>query len=727
MFTVVIAEKNHIDAIREYDIFLKPLIEKSDVHFCEWRPEEDTLTFAVPKLREVVGNREEWRAIVVCDERGLREKNPFDRSKPVLPKYPELKIPDALRQNAQPEKIQPETVQPETAQGDTQASTVSGTQEGAAVEEKDRETGKVDSKTRAKLLDEAEEKYKADVEQYYEDLKRVKFEAFEKSSKEPLTRLATFLCHEEVMHGRNTDANEDLAFREYVAESIRKEELWQEILNSDADRDIVPPTEMICIAKRTLEEEKYDIETSWTTHVENQYSDFVDWNLYFGRMRYLVFDILPKSHMKYVQEYLKFLYTLLILAQNDPPSGALRANRVYSISCEDNREAMDRLLTVYDTKLAVTQDLLESKLRELEGTPREGISNHDMDVAFRTRVPVSFPEMGNVNTEALYSKPKELGMATDCPKDEFSVWAATFRASKKALSELLRQERKSLRLATEETKLLNTPDYDRARFLDDAQLEEVEQYTNQQEKEMVAVETRDFADMSEYLKKMEERDKIIRKAIDTRMTRTTTIVVGIAAILIYLLGFVPLLFNNLSTDKTKITTFVLFTAVTVIMLVIAIVRLIVSRNQMRKLFAEFNECMRGIYDDINLTEDRFCEYLSHACTAMKGFSVVEYRKQYDAPETLKMRVFRKHIEDIKRSREELRAVFGSVFSDTCVVDGDKIRPYEYNFERPVDFVYTIPFEEDKVTRLEYMQTGNYIQIPIDFLKKIEVRREELYE
>ena len=189
MFTVVIAEKNHIDAIREYDIFLKPLIEKSDVHFCEWRPEEDTLTYAVPKLREVVGNREEWRAIVVCDERGLREKNPFDRSKPVLPKYPELKIPDALRQNAQPEKIQPETVQTETAQGDTQASTVSGTQEGVAVEEKDRETGKVDSKTRAKLLDEAEEKYKADVEQYYEDLKRVKFEAFEKSSKEPSCNL----------------------------------------------------------------------------------------------------------------------------------------------------------------------------------------------------------------------------------------------------------------------------------------------------------------------------------------------------------------------------------------------------------------------------------------------------------------------------------------------------------------------------------------------------------
>ena len=43
MFTVVIAEKTHIDSIQEYKVFLKPFIDDARVVFCEWRPEEKTL------------------------------------------------------------------------------------------------------------------------------------------------------------------------------------------------------------------------------------------------------------------------------------------------------------------------------------------------------------------------------------------------------------------------------------------------------------------------------------------------------------------------------------------------------------------------------------------------------------------------------------------------------------------------------------------------------------
>ena len=41
MFTVIIAEKEHIDRIREYDVFLKPFADLRRVALCRWEPQED--------------------------------------------------------------------------------------------------------------------------------------------------------------------------------------------------------------------------------------------------------------------------------------------------------------------------------------------------------------------------------------------------------------------------------------------------------------------------------------------------------------------------------------------------------------------------------------------------------------------------------------------------------------------------------------------------------------
>ena len=79
MFTVVIAEQEHISAIEEFHMFLQPLLASTQVAFCQWVPDGAALDDMVPQLRKTVNRREEWRAIVVCDEGGLKQQNPFNR------------------------------------------------------------------------------------------------------------------------------------------------------------------------------------------------------------------------------------------------------------------------------------------------------------------------------------------------------------------------------------------------------------------------------------------------------------------------------------------------------------------------------------------------------------------------------------------------------------------------------------------------------------------------
>ena len=79
MFTVIIAEKEHIDRSREYDIFLSPFADHRHIALCRWYPEKDTLAEAVPELRET-GARIEELTLKIKHVAAYRQLKPiYDR------------------------------------------------------------------------------------------------------------------------------------------------------------------------------------------------------------------------------------------------------------------------------------------------------------------------------------------------------------------------------------------------------------------------------------------------------------------------------------------------------------------------------------------------------------------------------------------------------------------------------------------------------------------------
>ena len=58
---------------------------------------------------------------------------------------------------------------------------------------------------------------------------------------------------------------------------------------------------------------------------------------------------------------------------------------------------------------------------------------------------------------------------------------------------------------------------------------------------------------------------------------------------------------------------------------------------------------------------------------------------------------------------------------------DIANSYPYDFTRPVDFHYPLPFELTKNTHIEFLEKGNMVEIPVDFIQCMRVRREDLYD
>ena len=75
--------------------------------------------------------------------------------------------------------------------------------------------------------------------------------------------------------------------------------------------------------------------------MEQQYRRFPDWNLYFDKMRYLVFDLPPENYQEaYPFDYLRLLSSLMLLAGQEIPGGCLRPGRLYRLECENDDAAL---------------------------------------------------------------------------------------------------------------------------------------------------------------------------------------------------------------------------------------------------------------------------------------------------------------------------------------------------------------------------------------------------
>ena len=140
MFTVVIAEQEHINNIEKYDLFLKPFADKQHTRILRWNREGKTFRECIPGLEDTIVHHKEWRAVVLCGKDALSQKNPFDFIECPLPEKPE------------------------------------GTDEGS------------------------EEGYEA-LAAYYHQVRQIKFAAYERAIERPLTRLATYLCEQPLATG----------------------------------------------------------------------------------------------------------------------------------------------------------------------------------------------------------------------------------------------------------------------------------------------------------------------------------------------------------------------------------------------------------------------------------------------------------------------------------------------------------------------------------------------
>lgn len=691
MRTVIIAAKEHLNWIFKYRKFFDPFISGEDIRFCEWNKDGDTIETIIPEIYDRIGGRRNWRAYILFDDEVSRSKeNPFDLV------------------------------------------------EARCFRDDDVNT--------------EEEDYRIIYERYKANLKKketAKMAEYDEASSLPLVKLCTFLCPlpldsiqdesddlddfdinminpgeflSEITEQRRLDD-----IKSYKATAGYKKGLRESIVGKEKFKANLPQ-DVYCISIRTILDERKSVSEklslAWNQSTDVHYSDFCDRNMYFDRMRFFTYDILPRDHVNYKFNYMEFIYTLLVFAKNPVPSDSIAPGRLYVIESSCSEDKLKKTIESYDQKLENTVSRIEKNQEEIEGNIPGPMSDEEAETLFHTKkvITVSLPQ--DFDMEGYYADKRVFGLSTDCPSDEHQVWQRIFKRSNSVMKKLLKQPLRSLEKSTEELRRNNKEDSAKVLGLNHFQIDDIREYAENEEKHMVSIETRDFYNTEKYLDNAHTSSEDVKEIIDTRMTKKTTMILGLVGLFVFFIGFIPVLFFNENVISIPIPLVITLMALGALFLTVFI-SLFVLRGKLRDKVDNYNSLMNDVKQDVDDSMNKFSDVLSSVCHIMRANYVLEATQKKDNIFKQRIRVLRGHIEDIRDNQIELRELFGEYINEHSKSDGGDY--YQYNFERTKKYEYPVPFDENGDTTIPYIEEGVRVAVPFDFINSIELRMEDLYE
>ena len=696
LFTVLIAEKPYIDAIRlENKLFFEPFLENKELAFCYWNPQGQNLQDSVPDLIDTVGRKKDWKAIIIhnCTDEQAKQKNPFD-----IVDSSDLK--DLIEPSQNPMADQD--------------------------------------------WDDWEELWKS----YYNLLIANKEEVYKRSLALPLQKLTTWLSfrpadfvlndtqekddiHEWALHELSQgEVNplvrlERLERDEYRSELKMKEMLRREFVG-DNTLGIAYPKEIYCISKRTSENGFFNPEAYWNTRSKNEYSEFCDRNMYFDKMRFLVFDLLPEKHKDFRCDKIRFLSTLLVFATNIVPGSTMEARRLYVLECENDDTPLFTLTTSYDKKLAATYEVIDNEIDRIYGEIPGELTDKVAESLFCSPMNVEVKLDENCDFDALYPE-DDFALIPSSPEAEVENWEESYKGVLKSYGNIIRQQRRSVKKGIDKLNLSSELSEANISRLTPFQLDDIGDYTENAENEMVASLPPDLAEASKYEEMMREKADKVKDVLEKRMSKTAAIVVSAIILLMTLMLYAPFIVSNLSSSETIATSLGMLGVILAILAVALVITLIVLKLPLREAVKDFQSTMHSVVDEINDGMRRFSRYFSLTANVRRGYKIKRYAAKNLDEYTKSIRIRRKHQEDIRKKRAELEEMYPEFIGDSKYYENTMIQPYDYDFDKRVEYEYAAPFLAGFCRNIDFLEKGNHVEVPSGYITDISVRMEEIYD
>ena len=543
------------------------------------------------------------------------------------------------------------------------------------------------------------------------------------------SRLIGFLAHakgDEFQRDVETHFSVRRSTASLMVRSLEEKELIRRAFVAGELLNIAYPAEVQCISLRTPDNKFFDPDAYWTVRQESEYSAFADRNMYFDKMRFMVFDLLPKTHRDFRNDYIRFMAFLLIFATNPVPGSTMQARRLYRIEMKTDETPLRTLVTSYDRKLAVSYDRIEAEVEQIRAEIPGELTDKTAEKLFCTPTEVAVVLDESCDPDKVYAE-KDYGLFFDSPENEYQKWNRSYKNSGDALAFIVRQQGRAVRKSVKQMHFSSEVTDVNINRLTPLQMDDIRDFTDNIENEMMVSIPPDLSDMSKYTKQMEEASKDVKKVIEQRMSTKTTLILAAVCLGLFFVCFCPFLFDNGGSMRTTTTALGLIVGMLAVIAGIMVATLFYLRSVLKGKVAHYNNVVGSVMNDIYGGLKKFSKYLGAVTNVRRGHAVQNYGKKNVDVHTKGIRIRKKHQEDIRKKRAQLAEDYGDYFGDRSFCDETMCRPYEYDFDQTTEFAYPAPFLAGDCRQIEFISNGNLVTVPSSYVKRILVRMEGIYE
>lgn len=460
----------------------------------------------------------------------------------------------------------------------------------------------------------------------------------------------------------------------------------------------------------------------WDNRKEQESSEFWKRNQYPGSCRFIYCEEKEEGEVRKIGDLFRFWTVVLLLSRNNLNPSTLQAYKLHRLEVEFDREEMARIMQESvdraDRAIRFIQIGIE---REMKRAQAEGsqVPNYRLE----SPVELHMPEKKDFYIDAA-----DFGLFSRSETGDMARWkerkllsdrgiAATLVRAERALDQSADRVRRFYAYSPDEIRPLN--EYTRMDFEDE--LDDVFDDIFVQRSELPGSGDGDK-------EKEATLEKTVKDTIFRRVTRERAVfLTGLAAILT-VCCMAPALIMFFQEGWGSLQGILLSLVICIAVFCgVEFVILLVRRGVLRAAISDYNRFVHSIVVHISENASLYSRYMSGIASYMRGNSYLNQtrKKQFLKDESRYHK--ENHIVALKKYREDVKrwseALYLPVSMNTSAVDDSlyidvQIPPYSnplYTFENGVSYVVPVN------------NTGDTVEAPFGFIRRLTVAREELYD
>lgn len=483
------------------------------------------------------------------------------------------------------------------------------------------------------------------------------------------------------------------------------------------------PSSIIIVSVRNCNDKNDDnIDGVWRSHKESESSEFCKRNQYPSICRFLVYDYEKSGPVQKDADDFNFWLSVMLLSTNDIDPGTVQAYRLYSVRSVVDKKAMSESFQTVADRLRDARQTLEKEIRnniESQICSEEELPDYRIDVPVALNLPAT--EDREINNKSFH-------LISDGASGDIAVWNNQRQSIEDDLVKSVRSAERALDQTADKMRNSCSFEEDEVEQLNKYQVEDMLRETDELYHQIVDIQSKLPTDKISDNNDMIQASDLVKKNLVGRVVRKPVYIsisiIGIALLLCAIPGIIQ------RAEKEPVDLFILagiLLGSVAIVALFGLIVLLVQKSQLNRLIKNYNQKIKAAFNKLIDDADEYSRYMSSIASHSRGSSYIELssRKKYFHKKGHDSRY--KHVKAINVMLRRLKE-----WSKAYHLDVD------FTSKRPENTVEIDISREPFENKLYAINSGDFYSViinnsgmnmdsPFDFVVRIEIDREELYD